>query len=1104
MDHSFRFNKAHWSKLWTGLPVTLMAMVLLVSGPVMADDALAAKTLKEQGRFWESKGRLDLAVPAWKLLLQIEPQNSEALASIAQFELSNNRHDAASAIIDELKKQPELNRDAIRRIENAATQQSINPKELDQARAAARAGKVNEAIGLYRQLLEGRSLTGPIALEYYQTLGGTTNGWDEARKGLKRLNADKPVNPAVELAYAQHLTYRAGTRREGIRLLADLARNPQVASPARNAWRQALIWLKASRNDTSLFRAYLNVQPNDDAIRARAASLNRVSTRKPLDARSIALRDGFSALNGGDVDVAEKRFESLLQKNPKNSDALGGLGVVRLKQERFADAENLLNDALRISKNRKWAEALNTSRFWLAMQDGQAKLEEKNLDLAKEAFQRAQKLDSKSPLPQVALIKALMLFDQVDEAQSLLGAMKNGPQRREASRELDKRKAVKAIQDKQFADAERLLMAQSGPLDAEAQELLAWAQYHQGKTAEAAKGFADAYRLSSNEGAAMGLVSSLHKQKSYQELLALIQQDTGPLRDLVPITVQQKIAQGENRFEQDSKGRLAEVDPVIILTDEVLWPATLALLKEKNPKKAYDLLLPVEDKLIEIGEYSMLNVLGKAATEVGDQATALRVLRKAAEGTEDETFYFMWAQSLIQFGRDEEAEQIMLKQLEYLDVDGLTILGWTQSRLGKPDQAAERFAAAYAKQPSEDSAKALVFAAYQAGNLQLILATLNKHPDGALDSLVTSEVRTQIATGEKKFGIDGNARLVVLQGQEGQEGLQGNDFKSGKSEFSLKFEPYLRSKSAAAGEGKLRQSSLVTTLSWQDDTQRASLELDRQSATDAIDRASGQRWYAKWGMRMASNIDFQVGVGRTLSGGAVRHATVGEAGVGYSTPEGGVGVRLFRRSNEESLLALSGTPDATTGIRWGRVLERGMALNAHHKGDRWDALGSLVVSHLEGQTVADNRKAELYGRALHPLDAVPGLSLGPEVYISHFSRNLSAFEPGHGGYFSPSRATTLGGMGRYETSLGTLALTFTGGLGWSYNREAVAAGNPITGARPGQYPAATGSGLAHHGRIEGLQSLGSHWVLGFGLGLQRSYGYSDRRANVFVQRRWDE
>lgn len=1092
MNHLFHLRQAHRSKLWVGLSVVSMALVMFVSNPVWADDALGVKTLKEQAKFWESKGRMDLAVSAWKRLLQLDPRNSEALAGIAQFEVENNRPDAARAITDELKKQPDVNRDAIRRIENASAQKSLNAKQLDQARAAARAGKVDEAVGLYRKLLEGQPLTGSIALEFYQTLGGSTNGWDEARKGLERLHADEPGNHTVALAYAQHLTYRSATRREGIGLLADLARHPKVASSALDAWQRALMWLEASRSDSPLYQAYLNVQPNNSTIRARLASLNQVSQPQPLDARSVALRDAFNALNGGNVDAAEKRFESLLRSEPKNPDALGGLGVVRLKQERFAEAEDLLSVAMRVSGTKKWAEALNSARFWLAMQDGLAKLEEKNLDLAKEAFQRAQRLDSSSSLPQVALVRGLIRFDQLEEAQRLLDTMKDSPERREAHNLVVRGKAAKAIEAKQYADAERLLMDQSGSLDAEGQELLAWARYHQLKMAEAAKGFAEVYRMSPRKGAAVGLVSSYHNQKNYQALLSLVQQDSGPLRDLVSDVVQKKIAQGEIRFDVDSQGRLVEVHPDIIFGEDVLQPANAALYIEKNPKKAFDLLAPVEKRLIELSEYNSMVVLGNAATELGDEATALRVLRKAAEETEDDPFYLAWAESLIRFGRDEEAEQIMLKQLDNLDAGKLALLGWTQSRLGKHDQAADRFATAYAKEPSEEAAKGLVFNASQAKKFQLILTALNKHPNGPLDPLIAPEIRTRIAAGEQRFGVDENARLVAQLGNVEHQGL------------SLKFEPHIRSKSGKAGEGRLRQRGVVATLSWQGQTQQAVLEVERQNAADAVERGTGQRWYAKWSMRMDSNINVQLGVGQTLSGGAVRHATIGEAGLGYSFADGGVGVRLFRRGNEESLLALSGSLDATTGIRWGRVLERGVALNAYHKDDSWDKMASLVISRLEGQTVADNRKVEFYGRALRPLEAVPGLSLGPEVYISQFRNNLGAFEPGHGGYFSPWRGMTLGGMGRYETNLDTLALTFTGGLGWGYNKEAMAAGNPITGARPGQYPSATGRGLAYHGRVEGLLPLNPSWVLGFGLGLQRSSTFSDARANVFVQRRWQD
>ena len=415
MNPIFRLPTKRWAGLLAG--ATVASGAVFWSGHSLADDALAVKTLTEQARFWESKGRTELAAAAWKRLLQIDPKNPDALAGLAQSELANNRPEAARALTEELKRQPQASREAIRRIENATAQKSLNTKLLDQARAASRAGKLDEAVGLYRQLLEGQPLTGPIALEFYQTLGGTTTGWEEARKGFERLSREDAGNNAVALAYGQHLTYRAATRREGIRLLSELARKPQVGSSALDAWRRALIWLEATRSDTSLFQAFLQVQPNDAAIKARIASLNQVATPKPLDARSIALRDGFAALNIGDVAQAEKRFESLLASGPKNPDALGGLGVVRLKQERFPEAEKLLAEASRLSGNRKWEEALTSARFWQALDDGDSAAGAGDIAAARRFYERAARLDSKHERPPAALADLLVQEGRLLDAE---------------------------------------------------------------------------------------------------------------------------------------------------------------------------------------------------------------------------------------------------------------------------------------------------------------------------------------------------------------------------------------------------------------------------------------------------------------------------------------------------------------------------------------------------------------------------------------------------------------------------------------------------------------------------------------------------------------
>lgn len=1074
--------------------LAFFSIALLVGGSsAVASDNLVVQTLTEQARFWEGKGRSDLAATTWKRLLQIHPDNPDALAGLAQFEVDNNRLDAARALTDQLKRLPQGNSEAVKRIEGAASQKAINPQVLDQARAAAKAGRTDEAVGLYRQVLEGRALSGPLAIEYYQTLGGTTNGWEDARRGLEKLRADQPNNIAVGLAYAQHLTYRAATRREGIRMLADLSRQPSVAKVATEAWRRALIWLEAGRSDLALFQTYLKRQPSDAEVRSRVAAVNKRSEPTALDPRAVALSEGFSALNSEDLSAAEKRFEGLLAKTPKDSEALGGLGVVRLRQERFADAESLLASALRISGNKKWVEALSASQFSLAMQEGKENLDNEQLLLAKDAYERARKLAPLSLAPQVALIGVLTRLNQLDDAKALLNGIKDGPDRQETGRLLFNQIVANAVEDKRYAEAERLLKGQPEPLDAERRTLLAWAQYHQGKIAEATAGFADAYKMSPSKSAASGLVFSSQKQKDYKALAAVIQQDSGPLRELVSEAVQNEIVKGETRFEVDRDGRLLEVDPVLILNEDVMRPAVLAVLQDRNAKKAYDMLLPVEEKIVEIGDYGVLVMLGWAATEVGDEVTALRVLKRAAEESEDETFYLSWAQSLVKFGRDEEGEKILSKYQANLDADGLILLGWTLSRLGKYEQSAERFASSYAKNPSAGAAQGLVFSAQKAEKPQLILAAIEKSPGGPLDALVTADVRARIAEGEKKLGIFEDGRLVLLKADAAGASPEG---------LTLKLEPHLRGKAGLSGEGKLRQSGLIATLGWQGEAQSATLEVEHQSASDVVDSAKGGRWYAKWGLKMASNMELQLGVGRTITGSSFAPATIGEVGVGYSSLRAGAGVRVFRRATEESLLTLFGTPDINTGLNWGRVLETGVGLTAFHQGAGWNSLGSLVVARLEGQTVADNRKLQLYGLSLYQFESVPGLSLGPEVYFSRFNKNLRAFEPGHGGYFSPSRAITIGALARYEMTVDSMVLTLTGGLGWSYNRELSSAGNPITGARDGQYPAAVGRGLAYQGRIEGVQKLGPDWSLGFGLGMQRSSTFSDWRANVYAKRHW--
>lgn len=94
-------------------------------------------------------------------------------------------------------------------------------------------------------MFDNRTPQEALALEFYEALGGTPQGYEEARKGLEQLAKNRPGNFDPQLALAKLLTYREPTRREGIRQLAEMTKQPGMATRTRAPWRQALIWMDA-------------------------------------------------------------------------------------------------------------------------------------------------------------------------------------------------------------------------------------------------------------------------------------------------------------------------------------------------------------------------------------------------------------------------------------------------------------------------------------------------------------------------------------------------------------------------------------------------------------------------------------------------------------------------------------------------------------------------------------------------------------------------------------------------------------------------------------------------------------------------------------------
>ncbi len=352
-------SKRHGLGLEAALAAILLAggaNHLAVAAEASPNPAVTA--LVRQGDFWSQKGRKDLAGDAYRRALAVEPGNAAARQGLAALD------------------------------NPAASPTKAQNNGLDQARALARRGETAAAAAAYRQAFGGSTPPDSVALEYYQTLAGAPGGLTQAQEGLRSLAARKPGDANVQLALGQVLTYREGSRREGIALLAKLsAGGGPTAGKAAAAWRQALVWTDASPRNAGLFNDYLAGHPGDADISRKLADASKpapVAATPAVDPSAKGRAEGFAALERNDLTTAEARFQAAVARRSNDADALGGLGLVRLRGQRFAEAADLLDRAGRANPATagRWKEALTSARFYAGLQQGQTALNQGRADEA--------------------------------------------------------------------------------------------------------------------------------------------------------------------------------------------------------------------------------------------------------------------------------------------------------------------------------------------------------------------------------------------------------------------------------------------------------------------------------------------------------------------------------------------------------------------------------------------------------------------------------------------------------------------------------------------------------------------------------------------------
>ncbi len=442
----------------------------------------------------ESRGRPDMAIQIWQQVLLSDPNNVEALAGLARdYKLTGSLSQSDAAL--ERLRSVSPNDPNIGKIQALASTKAQSDR-LREAGNLARQGHNEEAMRIYRDLYGDRPPDGDIALAYYQTLYGTASGKAPAIEAMRALAARNPGDTRFAVALGQMLTYEAGTRAEGIRLLKEHPQDPN----AQTALRQALIWDSANPASAAELREYLKLHPQDTELESRLKeNETKLAQMNSGIARTPEERAAFAALNAHKLEDAQARFTELLQKEPTNGRAAAGMGFVRMQQNNFAGAISYLTQAEQNGfKDATVENALATSRFWYTMGEASQAFDENQFDVAAAKYKDALAMRPRSREALSGLAGLMMKQQQYGEAANIYqDLIKVEPQNGDAWRGLFLSYARDGQNDKALAVANRFPPAvkTASAKDPEYLRTLATIYHSQNRPADAQRVLAQALAL---------------------------------------------------------------------------------------------------------------------------------------------------------------------------------------------------------------------------------------------------------------------------------------------------------------------------------------------------------------------------------------------------------------------------------------------------------------------------------------------------------------------------------------------------------------------------------------------------------------------------------
>nr|WP_249183476.1 cellulose synthase subunit BcsC-related outer membrane protein [Burkholderia cenocepacia] len=387
--------------------------------------AADARRELDTARMWGIKHRDDLARDALRKGLLIAPGDPELLAEQVRVLLRLGDAKGAQASLARLQAQSP-NAPATRRVADEYRVATSGRGEMAQIRLLARSGRADEAARRIVALFPNGAPSGALGAEYYQIVSNAPGGRQPAIAALRRAVAADPRDTSASMALARLLNQRDDTRAEANRIAWSLAKRADADhTEAMALWRRVLQSAGSDPAYLDALHAYLALAPDDTEFRDRAAGLDQqrdAQRRLERDPDYIAQQRGLQALARGDLAAADPLLARAARARPDDADALGGLGLLRLREGRHDEARALFaRAAARATDQRgKWQGLARTAQFWGLLAQGREAASAGRPRDAERAARAALAMQPDNPDAKLQLADALLAQRDWAQAEPLL------------------------------------------------------------------------------------------------------------------------------------------------------------------------------------------------------------------------------------------------------------------------------------------------------------------------------------------------------------------------------------------------------------------------------------------------------------------------------------------------------------------------------------------------------------------------------------------------------------------------------------------------------------------------------------------------------------